>query len=94
MHVHEKNCKKNIDQAYIEVFQEQEDSGVIERIQGEYNPNDHIWMVHQAVCREDPLCTTKVRPVFNCSLKTKGYPSLNEAAYPGSDLMTPLMSLI
>ena len=39
--------------------------------------------------------TTKIRPVFNCSLKTaKDSPSLNEAAYPGIDLMSSLLKLM
>ena len=40
---------------------------------------------------------TKIRPVFNCLLKNKGSCSLNEAVYPGinllSDLLKPLLFL-
>ena len=36
--------------------------------------------------------TTKIRPVFNCSLKTnKELPSINEAAYTGIDLMGSIL---
>ena len=39
--------------------------------------------------------TTKIRPVFNCSLKTKKeLPSLNEAAYTGIDLMGSILKLL
>ena len=39
--------------------------------------------------------TTKIRPVFNCSLKTnKELPSLNEAADPGVDLMNNILQLL
>ena len=39
--------------------------------------------------------TTKIRPVFNCSLKTnKELPSLNEAAYTGIDLMGSILKLL
>jgi hypothetical protein len=38
--------------------------------------------------------TTKLRPVFNCSLQTGELPSLNQAAYPCIDLLTPLFKLL
>ena len=41
-----------------------------------------------------PSITAKVRVVYNCSLKTGGRPSLNEAAYPGLDLLTDLFGLL
>ena len=44
--------------------------------------------------KTDPLTTTKVRPVFNCSLKVRGKPSLNEAAFPGIDIMAKLLDLL
>ncbi|KAG1713941.1 hypothetical protein GQR58_002015 [Nymphon striatum] len=79
---------------YLKVFKEQEELGIIEEIPGGYDPDDHIWIPHHPVVKEDPLTTTKIRPVFNCSLKIAGKPSLNEAAYPGTDLMNNLLGLI
>ena len=39
--------------------------------------------------------STKIRPVFNyCSLRNKGVPSLNDVAYPGVDLLNPLLGLL
>src|SRR5215470_17026885 len=38
--------------------------------------------------------STKVRPVFNCSLKVGNNPSLNQASYPGVDLMSSLFQLL
>lgn len=93
--VHLKNKEKMIDDSYFEVFQNQLELGIIEPIDSSYDPEDHIWIPHRPVVREDPfVTTTKVRPVFNCSLKTGGAPSLNEAAYPGTDLMSDLMGLL
>ena len=44
--------------------------------------------------RTEANVTTKIRPVFNCSLKMGKSPSLNEAAFPGIDLMNNLLSLL
>ena len=39
--------------------------------------------------------TTKIRPVFNCSLKTdREAPSLNEAAYTGIDMMNNILNML
>ena len=38
--------------------------------------------------------TTKIPPVFNCSLKTHGYYSLNEAAYPRINLINNLIEIL
>ena len=62
------------------------------------NPSDydsHIWIPHRSVIRTEEQVTTEIRPVFNCSLKTvKTLPSLNEAAYPGIDLMGSILKLL
>ena len=92
--VHNKNCKDAIDSEYTKVFSEQLNMGIIEEIPFGFNPDDHIWIPHRAVVKRDPLVSTKVRPVFNCSLKTGDSPSLNEAAFPGTDLMNSLFDLL
>ena len=38
--------------------------------------------------------TTKIRPVFNCSLKTGQGCSLNESSFPGINLLTEMLNLI
>ena len=38
--------------------------------------------------------TTKIRPVFNCSLKTHGNYPLNEATNPGSNLINNLIEIL
>ena len=87
--------RKNLINEYTKVFKEQEQSQIIERF--EVNPEDYsryIWIPHRAVIREGPLITTKIRPVFNCSLKSKGSYSLNECAYPGINLLRDLTELL
>ena len=53
-----------------------------------------VFIPHRPVIKLDDLTTTKIRPVFNCSLKVGKSPSLNEAAFPGIDLMNNLLSLL
>ena len=65
--VHKRNTSSNISQAYLDAFAEQENLGIIERIDVK-NPSSHIWIPHRAVVREGEAYTTKIRPVFNCSL--------------------------
>ena len=56
---------------------------------------DYIWLPHRPVFKEDEQTTTKIRPVFNCSLKTSpDKPSLNEASYQGINNMQSMLMLI
>jgi len=56
--------------------------------------NKYKWLTHRPVFKTDAQCTYKMRPVFNCSLKTqKDKPSLNEAAYAGINLMQDMLEL-
>ena len=41
-----------------------------------------VFIPHRPVIEMDDLTTTKIRPVFNCSLKDGKSPSLNEMAFP------------
>ena len=92
--VHNNNCKADVEKDYLAVFEELLKLGIIEKITSS-NPKDHVWVPHRPVIREDPLVkTSKVRPVFTCSLKSGNAPSLNEAAFPGIDLMKPLLGLV
>ena len=80
---------------YNEVFQQQLKEGIIERIPEITHKGDgHIWIPHRPVIKSEGESTTKIRPVFNCSLKTGKNPSLNEAAYAGLDLMSGLLDLL
>ena len=88
--------RKGLVNKYQEVFDKQLEDGIIEEVK--VNPSDydsHIWIPHRPVIRTEEQVTTKIRPVFNCSLKTdKTLPSLNEAAYPGIDLMGSILKLL
>ena len=79
---------------YIEGIRQWETDNIIERI--EVSPKDfknHIWIPHRPVFKTDDQSTTKMRPVFNCSLKTRKGPSLNEASYAGINLMKDMLEL-
>ena len=88
-----KNLEKhNIANAHEEVFEQQESLGIIEPVNQKVP--EQIWIAHRPVIRTEANVTTKIRPVFNCSLKMGKSPSLNEAAFPGIDLMNNLLSLL
>ena len=87
--------KDNLMDDYVKVFKEQEEEGIIERI--EVDPQkyaDYTWIPHRPIIKTEQQVTTKIRPVFNCSLKIHNSPSLNEAAYPGVNLMTDMIKLL
>ena len=87
--------KQNLSKDSADVFRQQEEKGIIEGI--EVSPdefNNYIWIPHRPVIRTETQVTTKIRPVFNCSLKTQGRPSLNEASYSGINLMGDLFKLL
>ena len=87
--------KKGELEKYSEGIKKWEAEGIVERI--EVEPKDffkYVWIPHRAVFKTDEQSTTKMRPVFNCSLKTKKGPSLNEASYAGINLMKDMQELI
>ena len=90
--VYSKLENQNIIKAYEAVFDQQEKLGIIEPV--EKRAFGQIWIPHRPVIRTDDHTTTKIRPVFNCSLKVGKAPSLNEAAFPGVDMMNGLLSLL
>ena len=90
--VAQRNISQNLEEAYNRAFADQLARGIISEILlDQINPSDCIWIPHRPVVKTDPLTTMKVRPVFNCSLKVRGKPSLNEAAFPGIDIMAKLL---
>ena len=83
-HVVQKLERKQLYQDYLQVFHQQECDGIIEEIS--VPPKwfkEFIWILHRPISKSDPTSTTKIRPVFNCSLKIGDSPSLNEATYQG-----------
>ena len=86
--------QKGLLSAYQEVFRNQLEDRIIERI--DVQPKDfdnYVWIPHRPVLKDEANVTTKIRPVFNCSLKTNNAPSLNEAAYAGINLMGDIVKL-
>ena len=83
---------KGIVDKYEEVFDQHEALSIIEPV--ERRVPGLVFIPHRLVIEMDDLITTKIRPVFNCSLKVGKSPSLNEAAFPGIDLMNNLLSLL
>ena len=94
--VHKTLSNQNQYDEYLGQFKQFENEEVIEKI--EVNPKDfnkYIWIPHRPVFKTDEQSTTKMRPVFNASLKTKkGTPSLNEASYCGVNLMKDMNELL
>jgi hypothetical protein len=81
--------------AYSDVFKQQLENGILEEVPLEnFDCSDKIFIPHRAVIKSSPTCTTKVRPVLNCSLRVNGCPSINDAAFSGIDLMGDLFSLL
>ena len=60
----------------------------------EVNPHSLVWVPHRPVVRTEEQVSTKVRLVLNCSLKIGSSPSINEAAYPGVNLLNNLFELL
>ena len=86
---------QNLINEYNQVFQQQLKDGIIEEIVVHpANYENYIWIPHRPIIKKDPQTTTKIRPVFNCSLKTDGNPSLNDAAYSGNSFMNSLLDLL
>ena len=84
--------KQNIANAYEEVFKQQKALGIIEPVNQKIP--DQIWIPHRPVIRNESNVTTKIKSVFNGSIKMGKAPSLNEAAFPGIALMNNLLSLL
>ena len=90
--VYDKLEHKGIVDKYEDVFDQQEALGIIEPV--ERRVPGLVFIPYRPVIKMDDLTTTKIRPIFNCSLKVGKLPSLNEAAFPGIDLMNNLLSLL
>ena len=86
---------QNLTEAYHNIFKQQLDDGVIERINvAPENFNNYVFIPHRPIIKQQLQVTTKIRIILNCSLKTNSQYSLNEAAYPGIDLMSSLVGLL
>ena len=87
--------KQNMLDSYLDVFKQQLEDNIIEEIF--VQPKDYsqyVFIPHRPVFKTEQQVTTKIRPVFNCSLKVNNSISLNEASYQGVDLMNNLSQLL
>ena len=77
------------------VFLEQKREGIIEWFNVSPEQYGHyIWIPHRPVIKDGDLTTTKISSVFNCSLKVRNASSLNEAVYPGINLLSDFLDLL
>ena len=87
--------EKNLYDQYDQVFKDQLENDIIEPVSLDSIDFDkYTFIPHRAVIKTDDKCTTKLRVVLNCSLKIGDKPSINEAAYPGVNLMGDLFKLL
>ena len=93
--VYKNLTSRNLIQKYDVVFKQQLEDGIIEKIKVDFSDrHNHIWVPHRPIIKDAEQVTTKVRPIYNCSLKVNSLPSLNEASYAGVDLMSSLFRLL
>ena len=93
--VYNKLDKNNRAEEYNNIFLEYEREKIIERF--ECTPEQFpkfVWIPHHPVIKDDEAATTKLRPVFNCSLKTGDRPSINETSYAGVNLMADMCNFL
>lgn len=93
--VREKLSKRQLTDSYTAVFEQQLQDGIIEEVDpNKTTSNQRVFIPHHPVVKNDAQTTTKIRPVFNCSLKIGNRPSLNEACFRGVDLLNDLVTLL
>ena len=90
-----KPSKRQPTDTYTAVFEQQLRDGIIEEVDpNKATSNQRVFIPHHPVVNTHAQTTTKVRPVFNCSLKIGNRPSLNEACFRGIDLLNDLVTLL
>ena len=80
---------------YNNIFLDYEKENIIEKFECKPEQfHNYVWIPHHPVIKDDEVATTKLRPVFNCSLKTANKPSINETSYAGVNLMADMCNLL
>ena len=93
--VHKRLERQGLSSVYGDVFKQYQREGIIEAIQvTPENFKNFKFIPHRPVIKTAEQVTTKIRPVFNCSLKVGESPSLNQASYHGVDLLNSLFRLL
>ena len=78
---------------YRAVFSDYENAGIIEKVLGRSDGPREFYLPHHPVVKESSS-TTKVRPVFDGSSKTKSSLSLNDCLEVGPCLLPDLVSVL
>jgi len=93
--VAKKLINMNLFEDYTAVFEQQLADGIMQELDlSQIDVKSRVWIPHRPVIKTADNVTTKIRPVLNCSLKTGDSVSLNEAAFPGIDLLQRLLHLL
>ena len=87
--------RKGLVREYAKIFEQYLTDGIIEKVSWEdVDFKSQVFIPHRPVIKNEQNVTTKIRIVLNASLKIDQSPSLNEAAFPGVDLLGSLFSLL
>ena len=87
--------KSGLVKEYEAIFTQYLKDGIIERIHPQQlSEHDQVYIPHRPVIKNENNVTTKIRVVLNCSLKVGKEYSINEAAFPGVDLLSSLFGLL
>ncbi|XP_035229427.1 uncharacterized protein LOC118201426 [Stegodyphus dumicola] len=78
---------------YNAIFKSWEDDKIIEIVPEEEVNNPSHYLPHRAVIRMNST-TTKIRPVFDGSVRTKGSPSVNDCLEKGPNLIDTVPAII
>ncbi|XP_050500156.1 uncharacterized protein LOC126880374 [Diabrotica virgifera virgifera] len=78
---------------YDNIFQDWENTGIIEEVEEEPLKKNTHYLAHHAVVKESSL-TTKIRPVFDASAKDGNGNSLNDLLEKGPNLIELIIPLI
>ena len=82
-------------ESYEAVFKQQLEDDILEKVDLEkIDVDNHVFIPHRPVIKDKEGVTTKVRVVLNCSLRNRNGKSLNEAIYPGVNLLNDLVKIL
>ena len=84
---------EELKETYNDVLVQYKDDSIIERVTSAGVPGETHYLPHHAVVDKERE-TTKVRPVFDGSAKTKGNLSLNECLYSGPCLLPLIFAIL
>lgn len=84
--------QEDLFEEYNTVFNNWLSGGIIEKVPANDIANKGYYLLHRHVVKEGS--TTKIRPVFDASAKTKDSPSLNQCLETGPNLMELIPALL